>query len=102
MSPTFHVTIEWFLDPDNGLSDTRAALAILKRMALSSWEPLAAGHSTTKATEGSLSRRPLCKDATLGPRQKAPLGSSRRELPQVSAPGMLQILRARDASWVPR
>ena len=25
--------IERFLDPDNGLSDTRAALAILKRMA---------------------------------------------------------------------
>ena len=29
------------LNLDNGLSDTGAALAILKRMALDSWEPLA-------------------------------------------------------------
>ena len=33
--------IEQFLDPDNGLSDNRAAQAILKRMALVYWEPLA-------------------------------------------------------------
>ena len=32
--------IEQFLDPNNGLSDTQAALAILKRMAWASWEPL--------------------------------------------------------------
>ena len=29
-----------FLDLENGLSDTRVALAILKRMAVASWEPL--------------------------------------------------------------
>ena len=33
--------IERFLDPDNSLLDTRVALAILKRMAVVSWEPLA-------------------------------------------------------------
>ena len=30
-----------FVDLDNSLSDSRAALAILKRKALDSWEPLA-------------------------------------------------------------
>ena len=33
--------IDRLLDPDNGLSDTRTALAIMKRMALDSWELLA-------------------------------------------------------------
>ena len=33
--------IEQFMDTDNGLSDTRAALTTLKRIAKASWEPLA-------------------------------------------------------------